>query len=670
MEVNNNFIKDLKIRNFFPFYIDKINEKFFNSTAKKVYKPFLYKNKYQKFTSYLDKDEIKKFNEFESILNHENIENLLNQIAWKIVAKTGNDNYDFFSSNGLTSTGQPRFIVESEEVYDLKIIGNSYSHKRYIYTIDIDPNSYLFDFIEQIQIAFFIDEKNKSITGGFSLNYGKEKPLKSFEEIIKKIYLNSIWKNFVTKELAPFSIDNILGVMDLYNEEDFVNKKKFKKNKNKTNNQINKQTLLSLKKKWSDFLKEKLFLNDDKNFFIKNKKYYQNEMFYACLNVILVCLTLYEELKKYFATDKPEIYISLSKKIEYVKINENQDAQQDFYELINLLKNRYFIFEKNKKNIQDINDAIEALIEFDQVENESIGLLSTSYELTRNTDIPFLDKDDDIFMNSKDLKIVYLLIYKPELFGINDLSLDFLNFNVFYKNIKKIEFNNLWDDLLDQLVDQTICEWNYDYVSFINENFSNLIIKNNNPIKSIHTKNKKDYEYDQNKKIYDNYLWSFIFAKTLIWKLKIVDENSNNANLKQPWLLRQNLNELETLWLDWYDSFYGIPQVKNIIKKIDTFYKFNNLNKVLKKKISKNDKIYGKQKERKNLFAAFFSAVVFGLLDFFTMVYSVLAVYDSNKKINNTGAIIIGIGSVFCSILFFIFIFKIFLNFKKKTKQK
>lgn len=663
---NKNFIHTLKIRNFFPFYLDKVNPKFF-STIKKVNKNTFTKFKHQKIIANLDKDEISKFNDSQAILSHENIQNLLNQIVWKMVAKTGDNKYDLFSSDGYTNYGQPIFVKERSEFYDLKVLGNIYSEKRYIYSLEIDKNNYLYDLVEQIQIAFYIDEKNKNITGGFSLNVGQEKILNSHEEIIEKMYLNSMLKSFIHRELAPLSVDNFLSIIDSENDN-LSNKKDYLHKQQNTS----KKNIDSLKKEWKEFLKEKIFCK--KNNYYQKKEYLENNLFFAFMNVLLCCLTIYEELKKYFSNDEPELYLPFLTQVEYVKINDEQTPEQDFYELLDLLKNRYFYFGKDKKefkNIKSAEDAIEALIKFDQFENESFGSISTSFELTRNTDVPFLDEDDDIFMNSKELKIIFLLIFNPDILGMSPVSLEFLSYDNFINNIHHMKIDSTWNDLLNKIIDKTICEWNYDYVSFIDQYFSSLIIKNYNPIKSNNDKLELGYDEDPNKKIYDNYLWSFIYTKTLIWKLKDIEENMQIDKIERPWKLRTYLNQLELLRLDWYDSFYGIPQVKVIVKKIDSFYSFNSLNRLLKDKLTKEDKLYGKGKERKNLAATFVSAAIFGLLDFFTMVFSVLTVQGTDIGLNASNIIIISIGTIFALCLLVILLYKVLgpLFSKKKNKQ-
>lgn len=670
MKKDNSFIKDFKLKNFLPFYIEKVNDKFFSATNNTITKSGYLKSKKHKMIAKLNSEESSKFFDSQAILDHNNIKYLLNQVVWKMVAKTGNKVYDFFSTLETTSWKQPMFIFEKFEFEDLKIIGNVYSEKRYIYCLNVDPQSYLYDFVEQIEIAFVIDDKKKSISGGFSLVCGELKKLKFFDKIIEKFYLNSMVKSFILKEISPLSVNNILGIMDLYEEDDFKNKKNKSFAKNKI---INKKSLNDLKKSWKDYLKEKIF-NKENSMLINKRRYLENEYFFAFLNIILSCLILYEELKTYFSNSEPELYLPLLKKLEYVKINEDQSSEQDFYEIISLLKSRYYYFGKEKiKNINSAEDALKMLISYDRLENQSLGSISTIYEINRNMNTPFLNDYEDIFANSKDLKILFLLAFDSDVLGINLLTADFSNYDSFLKNIFSVNFDNSWNKLVKDLVYKNICEWNYNYVTFIDASFSAFIIKNNQDLKHNSVKNtnldEHFYLYEEDG-IFNNYLWSFIYGKTLIWRLQNIEDDLQETKVKQPWKLRNYLTELETLRLTNLDEYYGIQQAKNIVKKIDSFYDFNSLNKFLKEKITKEDKLFGKGKERKNLAATFVSATTFGILDFFTMIFSILTVNQTNVPTVNW--IIIGVGSFFALLLFLILLYIVFipLFFGKKRKNQ
>ena len=455
-------------------------------------------------------------------------------------------------------------------------------------------------------------------------------------------------------------------------ENSFIKDLKLKNKKDKNtykSKTINKKSLEDLKKSWKEYLNEKVF-NTENSELLKKKKYLESDYFFSFLNVLLCCLAMYEELKTYFTNEEPELYLPLLKKLEFIKINEDQNSEQDFYEIIHLLKNRYYYFGKEKiKSISSPEDAIEALIKFDKFENESFGQTSTFYELNRNINSPLWNDYEDIFVNSKEMKIIFLLIFDSDILGINLLSADFLSYSSFIKNINNLDFDNSWNKLLKELVYRNICEWNYNYVTFVDNLFNGFVVKNH-----IESSNKNTfYDQDENDAIFNNYLWSFIYAKTIIWRLQNIEEDLQVAKVDHPWELRGYLHELENLRLSNLDDFYGIQQVKNIVKKIDSFYDFNKLNVFLKEKITKEDKLFGKGKERRNLAATFVSATIFGILDFFTMVFSVLPVSENDFHSAGTFQIIlISIGSVFALILFIILSYLIFvpLIFKKKKKNQ
>ncbi|MDE5545138.1 MAG: hypothetical protein K2I76_00795, partial [Malacoplasma sp.] len=283
MKRDNSFIKDFKLKNFLPFYIEEVNDKFFSGTNNTITKSGYLKSKKHKMIAKLNSEESSKFFDSQAILDHNNIKYLLNQVVWKMVAKTGNKIYDLFSTLEITSWKQPMFVFEKFEFEDLKIIGNVYSEKRYIYCLNVDPQSYLYDFVEQIEIAFVIDDKKKSISGGFSLVCGELKKLEMFGDIIEKFYLNSMVKSFILKEIYPLSVNNILGIMDLYEEDDFKNKKNKSLSKNKI---LSKKSLDELKNSWKEYLNEKIF-NKDNSLLAKKREYLENDYFFAFLNIIL-----------------------------------------------------------------------------------------------------------------------------------------------------------------------------------------------------------------------------------------------------------------------------------------------------------------------------------------------------------------------------------------------
>lgn len=647
-ENNKKFVNDLKVRTIFPFYIDSINPNFFGSINKfnnKVYNRKIY----QKLSS-LNIEELKKLSKIEGISSHSTILLLINRIIKKIVSKTGTKKNDLFIEKGLDKNNQPLYVEEKIEIYDFKVIGNTQSDRRYIYAVDIDKDTYLFNYVEQIQFSFYLDEKNNMISGGVSWNWGNDNKPNSTENVIEKTYITSLIKYFISREFKEITLNNILTILDDW--------------KSKDNN-----NLLKIKKSWNDLVESKII--DGSNMELKLKKYLLNELFYSILITLMVSLAVVEELKIYFRHDKPEIYQVLLKKGITYNNNDDQDCVEDFENILDLIKKNYFTATKtNFKKISDADDFIQALINFDKKENIYFGNLLLSYEIIRNSDIPFFDEEDDIFMNSKDLKLLFILTMKPEMLGIDNTSHEFIKYKELINLIKSFDFeNDEWEESINSYIDKTICEWNYDYVSFLNKDLTILIIKNNNPIDFVLSK-KLNYDYDANRKLFNNYLWSQIYAHAIIYKIKDKEQKFNQNKIKYPHLLRQYIYDVEQLHFDWYDDFYGLPQLKKIIKKIDDFKELNKSISLLNKKINKEDKIYGKSKERENIAFAFIAASIFGITDFLTTVYTILTVSNPQNGFKLENFIVIGIGIFLALIMFCMLLYTIINPIIKKHKHK
>ena len=85
----------------------------------------------------------------------------------------------------------------------------------------------------------------------------------------------------------------------------------------------------------------------------------------------------------------------------------------------------------------DADEAINALIQFDEDENRSFGIPMWNYEIIRNSDVPFLDEESSLFSSDREVTIFYLLTMNPELFGLNDTNFNFIRYSDLVKNIKE-----------------------------------------------------------------------------------------------------------------------------------------------------------------------------------------------------------------------------------------
>lgn len=624
MKKNTIFVSDLKVRTIFPFFIDNINNNFFGS-LKKYHNKVLNKKIASKLSN-LKLDELKKIKDIENISSNEMIKLLIDRVIKKIVAKTGNKKCDFFVEKSRDKNGNPIFVEIKNELHDFEIIGNLNKQRRHIYAIDVNKQSYLFNYVEQIQVTFYLDEKNKMISGGISWNWGNDNKPDSTENLVDKVYINSFVKYFITREFNDISLSSLISIL----EE--------KSDSKKDNDDDNK-----LKQVWNDLVYKKILKNNVLT--DKEKKYYLNDLYYSILNLLIISLIICEELKIYFRHQTPEMYQPLLKKFVTTNDDLNNDAKQDYEQLIIFSKKNYLtIYNTHIKEILNQDDPIQALIKFYKHDTLYFGESLLSYEIIRNSDIPFLDEDDDIFMNNNNLKILYLLSMDPRMFGVHYSTGDFIKYCDLVNMIKKIDFSDQeWNKVLNEKIDVSVCEWNYNYISFINEDLSFLIIKNNNNNVNLLKTSKK--EFDPNRKLFNNYLWAQIYVNAIIYKMKNRETKFKENKSKYPFLLREYIYDVEKLHFDWYDDFYGLPQLKKIIKKIDNFKHLNKSITNLNRKIQREDKAYGKSKERKNVAFAFITASIFGVVDFLTMIYTVLTVSNPSagfKPIENIVAISIG----------------------------
>lgn len=655
------FVNDLKIRMIFPFYIDNINHQFFGSIKK--YNNRALNKKISSKLHNLEYKEIKKMTNIEYILDHNMILLLINRIIKKIVGRTGTKKHDLFVKKDEDKNNQPIYVAIKKELYDFKIIGNIQNDRRYIYAVDINKYSYLFKYVEQIQFSFYLDEKNKMVSGGVSWNWGNDNKLSSTENVIENVYISSLIKYFISRELKDISLNNLISILEEVNFKSKNKKNSYNKN---TKNNID---IKVLKESWNDLVNKKIYHQGVKKSSF-SKHLLDDELFYSILITMMVSLAVCEELKIYFRHKNPAILQPLLKRIITQNNNDDQDYQKDFDELLFFLKKNYFeISNFNLKKILDEDDAIQALIEFDKEQNLYLGKPILSYEIIRNSDIPFLDEDDDVFMNNDHLKALFLMTMEPKMFGIHESTYDFIKFHDLNKMIKNIDFQNKqWNEVLDNKINNTICEWNYDYVSFMNVDLTFLIIKNDNPINF--KSNKSKYDYDANRKLFNNYLWAQIYANAIIYKIKDKEQKFNLYKKRYPFLMRRVIYDVEKLHFDWYDDFYGLSQLKKIIKKIDDFKHLNKSITFLNKKIKNEDKLYGKKKERQNIAFAFITASMFGLTDFLTTVYTILTVQSPQNGLKIPNIIVISVGAILVTMMLSILFYTIIVALINKHKKR
>ncbi|WP_162150909.1 MPN337 family protein, partial [Mycoplasmoides pirum] len=645
------FLNELKIRNTYSFYISNLNQIFFDLNSYK-YKNNLF---YKRLISDLKKDQ-KKINidellNIEKISHHETFQNLLNKIVVKINSLLGDKDNPAFVFEQRNEWGVPIYVTEEKDYSDLKILGDKSSQKRYMFQININPNSYLFSYVDQIQIFFCIDDKNKIVSGAFSLNQGINSELTNSKETLsEKIFLNNLYRYFLENEFKKISIG---GLLELFEDLKFI----------KNNSKLSYES--KLKNNWKDYISKK-FLNDLT--YNIDSKFYKDDLFNSIFIFQAIILVIYDEIKSYFTNPKPEIL--LKKFNAYNEINnikENSNSDRDLMNMIVFLKNKHSYFpEINIDEVETANELFEAILDYSKFEDHSLWHSIPSYEIIRNSDIPFINENSDIFLNNDELKLFFLLTMYSNLFGMEITNTNFSSFNEVIKLASSINFNDSEiDENLKIQVKDIICEKNYDYITFINSSLSSLIIKNNNPINDK-TSYDIDFLQDPNFNLSNNYLWATTYIQSRIWKSVTIDKLLDKVKNKEPWKLRNLIYEMNNLQIDSYDNFYGLP-IKSIVQTMEQKLNLKDSISLLIKKLNRDDQRFGKNKERNYLSVGVLVATIFGVLDFFTTVFSILTVSNSTISESLKDPInisIITIGSIFAFVLLGIIILAIFSIFK------
>ncbi|MDC4163653.1 MPN338 family protein [Mycoplasma bradburyae] len=647
----NKELEKLSISTTYPFYIDNVNIKFFNSLQQHPNKYFVNKI-LPKIKSQLDQEELDKLKELDDLTRKDRIKLMLNLALKKIVSKTGSADYDFFKIINYDQFHEPLYISEKETAINELVHGN-FHERRYNYYIDVNKNSYLYQYAHRINLWFYLNEENKILSGSFSFELvNLDDQMLDSDAIYEKIYLVSLVKYFIYKQLYPLSLNNLIDIID---NDDFLSnfdKKNTKEHQNNLNKNIYKKSLSYevLKSNWDNLITEK---------FLKHKDYDQNkinqlkdDLFYAVMNLTMINLALYQELKSYFNSENPELILSILKNPTQIKSDPDQRPFNDFIELSRYLKQEYLKKNSNKiewNKIDDFNDLI------DEVSKQQAA---QDYEAF-NTSINFLElkvKNEDTFISSSDLLmknpnlfLIYSLIINPHRFGLNSNTTQIISYNDLMKNLKNTHISDGSRNKIIYDINQSEVEINKSYISFINSSSDFIVIK----------------KHEQ--PLIDLYIWAIIYSESRKWIHHDIEYDFNNNRIaKNSNFYRQKIESLENLKFDWYDDFYGIPSIKTIVKKIDQVSNIKSSIDILVSTIKQKDALLKKDFERKTMVIAYVVALFIGFINFFGMIFTILAVTKPEDGLNTTNIIVISIASLLITSLIIIISFFLFRLSKNK----
>lgn len=656
--------KGLKIKNLTPFYIDEINDKFFTSLQNHPNRFFVNKV-LPKIQKNMDEDELEKFVEIDNLTKNNKIKLMLNLALKKIVSKTGSENCDLFFVQENDRFNEPLYIKNIIPERDIEVLGDTSLDRKYDFAIDINPNSYLYTYISQLQLSFFLDDESKLLSGGFSFNkvFNDTNGI-DFLECVDKIYFYKLIKHFINKQLFPLSLNNILHMLE---NSQPSNKKSIKPtDKAKVKVDFQQITIESLHQNWINFVNRKfLYFNDVSE---KTKNYIERDLFFSILTSALIALCLYEELKIYFTSQKPEFILKLLDKPSLIKEDPNQNSELDFFELANYLRATYLDRDKiiSIKNIKSAEDIADTLIEQETFEVDSLISPIFSVEVYLKSTTPIIS-EDDLFDKNKNLKMIYLLTISPELFGMDYSTSHFIEYKQLIDIVNKNSFVlSKLSESLSEKIENSCCELNYDYVTFLSNKPSMLLIKNNTEVFQ-----KSLLDSNNSSGLYEYYMWAQIYSQSRLWKMKDIELEFNydmyhNIDIYH----KEKLKSLENLILNWYDDFFEIFHIKHIVQKIDQLSELKTSIEMLINKIRQRDELSKKDKERKSVLFAYIIASLIGFINYLGMVYTILTVVDVNAGLSKGNIAAISVATFLAFILVAIFCYFSFKVLSAKYRKK
>ena len=656
--------KGLKIKNLTPFYIDEINDKFFTSLQNHPNRFFVNKV-LPKIQKNMDEDELEKFVEIDNLTKNNKIKLMLNLALKKIVSKTGSENCDLFFVQENDRFNEPLYIKNIIPERDIEVLGDTSLDRKYDFAIDINPNSYLYTYISQLQLSFFLDDESKLLSGGFSFNkvFNDTNGI-DFLECVDKIYFYKLIKHFINKQLFPLSLNNILHMLE---NSQPSNKKSIKPtDKAKVKVDFQQITIESLHQNWINFVNRKfLYFNDVSE---KTKNYIERDLFFSILTSSLIALCLYEELKIYFTSQKPEFILKLLDKPSLIKEDPNQNSELDFFELANYLRATYLDRDKiiSIKNIKSAEDIADTLIEQETFEVDSLISPIFSVEVYLKSTTPIIS-EDDLFDKNKNLKMIYLLTISPELFGMDYSTSHFIEYKQLIDIFNKNSFVlSKLSESLSEKIENSCCELNYDYVTFLSNKPSMLLIKNNTEVFQ-----KSLLDSNNSSGLYEYYMWAQIYSQSRLWKMKDIELEFNydmyhNIDIYH----KEKLKSLENLILNWYDDFFEIFHIKHIVQKIDQLSELKTSIEMLINKIRQRDELSKKDKERKSVLFAYIIASLIGFINYLGMVYTILTVVDVNAGLSKGNIAAISVATFLAFILVAIFGYFSFKVLSAKYRKK
>ncbi len=524
---------------------------------------------------------------------------------------------DFLSGSGVESIfkqvidDQPEVLNYLKQVKKEDSCDGHSEASQLVFNVVINPRNTLANFFEELTIYLHFNEENNTVVGSFSLKWN-----------IKRADLFSETKNIAINNLIHTFCKNNL------NEVSFIQIIKcFAKTL------INKQGQIVLescafKQKWQNIVEQKYpFSTIHKNLKIVNSDFF--DAFFVIL--LLIChlnnnlLWLCEKTEHFewklnskisnFKEDNTEVY--LSKMLLFLKdwYFENQAVTNEDIEKVD--------------EVEDIGKLVE---KYSANQPQKLSSNSTVYVFEPDKKQCFLKNDD--FFNTNEAKLLFLITMQPNVFGLDDTAIaNDLNLREIGDFFKEIDFTD--SDVLNDFQQQKetlLVRRTFNQLLFMNSNTDVLSIVNNKFKSAIH-----------------NIVWTITYSKAIMLKAfdysKIFEQNRTN----DPSLLRSNLNSINRL--RYLSEYFRTASVKydQLYTKVKEYMQLDQFLVDMINQVNHEDEIFGKYKERVYLSLGIVTAVVFGIIEFFNCVWTVLTVSQQTAEkslADPRNTVIIGIGTI------------------------
>ncbi|WP_462217936.1 MPN337 family protein [Mycoplasmoides genitalium] len=589
--------KEMEIYNLFTFQIDLDKKLLFEKSNDQ-------KN-YSKIRTHYFKHKFK--NKSAVFLNKNLIKNSLNKVLLNFS--------DFVSGAGIDTVFN-QIIDEDPEVLNyLKQVKKDLSKEnnatsQLTFNVTINPKNTLANFFEGFNIYLHFNEENNTVIGSFSLQWHIKKT-DLFSET-KNIAINNLIHTFCKNNMHEISFMQIINC--------------FSKTKINKHGEIVLKSC-AFKQKWQNVVAEKY------PFSTASKDLEKINDFFDALFVMLLLVCHLNKNLLWLCEKTDSFEWKPSQKTALFKANDSGAYLARMLLFLNDWYNEnQAITTADIENVNEVEDIGKLVEKYSTNQPQKLSLNSTVYVLQTKQKQFFLK--NDFFFNNNEAKLFFLITMKPNVFGLDDTAIaNNLNLKKISDFFKEIDFND--EDILNdfkQEQEKLLVRRTFNQLLFMNKNTEILSVVD-----------------DKQKSVIHNIVWTITYSKAIMLKAFDYSKAFEKNRTSDPSLLRSNLTVINRLR---YLSEY----FQNASLKYDLLYtkakQYMQIDKFINdmiRKVNHEDEIFGKFKERIYLSLGIISAVVFGIVEFFNCVWTILTVSQEvvdKSVLDPRNIIFISIGTI------------------------